>query len=398
MPKINSRTELLRWQTSFALCLMLFGTVLVNTIYGQNVESRDKKLLTSSGQFAVGHTLFDWIDKTRKEPATSDPSDFRQIVAELWYPASANAVGKKSNYRFRLESYRSVLDEKTMNILSSVKTDWIEDAAISEKSSFPVFVFSHGWNSRSSLYGTFLSNLASHGYIVVGINHPFMGRVALSSGTVTEPIDNQFPGQDAANQFYAEDVIFVLNQLAKLNQRDADNRFTSKISMSKIVAGGHSSGFPAVSGAAVRDKRIRGVISFDSGVPTIVRRQGLDAPELLFRGETASYTDLFFRGEKVHPKGTIYDVDFFRVHRADFYDLVISGSTHNSVFDEYLFAENTEESEISKRNHKIIEQFAVSFLEKIFTNKASPILEGGETVENTKLRVIKAFRQTDGKK
>jgi hypothetical protein len=121
-----------------------------------------------------------------------------------------------------------------------------------------------------------------------------------------------------------------------------------------------------------------------------VRRKGLDVPLLLFRGETKSYTDLFFRGENIHPKGTIYDVSFFRSHRADFYDLMISGTTHTSVLDEYLFAEDEQERGISLRNHKIIGRFAAEFLAKVLQDSKSPVLDGKETVEYAKLRLIKA--------
>ena len=128
-------------------------------------------------------------------------------------------------------------------------------------------------------------------------------------------------------------------------------------------------------------------------MPKIVRREGLDVPILLFRGATNTYTDLFFRGEDVHPKGTIYDVDFFRVHRGDFYDLVISGTTHNSVYDEYLFAETNAERELSIRNHTIIAAYAVAFLDQVLKGKDSPLL--GETAEDnphTTLRVIPALQ------
>lgn len=378
---------------AFAIAALLNLLTGINRVVNAQVsEDKSIKLLSPSGQFPVGHILFDWVDSTRREPATPEPSDFRQVIAEIWYPARANAEGKKAAYRARLESYRSVLDEKTINILASVQTPWIEGAAVNNSAPFGVLIFSHGWSSRSSSYGTFLSNLASRGYIVVGINHPYMGMIALSNGRVTEPNDLQFPAQEDADQFYADDVIFVLNQLAKLNGKDIDNRFTGMIDMSKVLAAGHSSGFPAVSGAAVRDKRIKGLISFDAGVPTVVRRQGLDVPLLLFRAETNSYTDLFFRGENVHPKGTIYDVDFFRVHRADFYDLVISGTTHMSVSDEYLLAQNEKERGISKRNHKIIERFSAEFLGKVLKGHESPVLDGAEKVEDTKLRLIKARR------
>ncbi len=159
----------------------------------------------------------------------------------------------------------------------------------------------------------------------------------------------------------------------------------------RVGAVGHSSGFPAVSGAAVTDKRIKALISFDAGVPRIVRREGLDVPILLFRGATDSYTDLFFRGDDVHPKGTIYDVDFFRVHRGGFYDLVISGTTHNSVYDEYLFAETDAERDLSIRNHRIIAAYAAAFLDQVLNGQDSPLL--GETAEDnphTTLRMIPA--------
>ena len=220
-----------------------------------------------------------------------------------------------------------------------------------------------------------------------------MGKVALSNGEITESTDSQFPNQEYANRFYADDVIFVLDQLSGLNDKDLDGRFTGAIDMDRIAAGGHSSGFPAVSGAAVRDNRIKGLISFDAGVPKIVRREGLDMPILLFRADSASYTDLFFRGKYVHPKGTIYDVNFFRVQRGDFYDLVISGTTHSSVYDEYLFVEDKEEYALSKRNHKIIGLYAVEFLAKVLKGADSSLLDNTKTAPHTTLRVIKARRR-----
>jgi hypothetical protein len=102
-----------------ALLNLLTG---INVVSAQVSEKKSIELLPPSGQFPVGHILFDWVDSTRREPATSEPSDFRQVIAEIWYPARANAAGKKAAYHARLESYRSVLDEKTINILASAQT------------------------------------------------------------------------------------------------------------------------------------------------------------------------------------------------------------------------------------------------------------------------------------
>ena len=110
---------------------------------------------------------------------------------------------------------RSIWGDESVDFLKAVKTDWITAPLMSSDGPFPVFVFSHGWGARSSSHGTFLANVASYGYIVVGINHPFLGAVVLRDGQVTQPNDNQFPDQQSANEFYASDVAFVLDKLTE---------------------------------------------------------------------------------------------------------------------------------------------------------------------------------------
>ena len=355
-------------------------------------ETEPIYLMQPKGPFQVGHVMLDWTDPTRKEPATADPNDLRQVPVQIWYPARKDSPGERAAYRPRVEAFRSTWGDETVDMIKAIKTLWIEAAEISPNGPFAVFVFSHGWGARSSSHGTFLSNLASNGYIVVGLNHPFMGKIALSNLEITEPSDSQFPTQDDANRFYSDDVIFAINQLSNLNEQDPIGRFTGTMDLKRISAGGHSSGFPAASGAAVRDPRIKALVSFDSGVPRAVRDKGLDVPIFLFRAETESYTDLFFRGEHVHPKGTIYDVNFFRVMRADFYDLVISGTTHQSCYDEYLFAEKKEERDISLRNHQLFGMYTAAFLEKALRGVESTLLQDSVSKDPISLRFIPAFR------
>ncbi len=355
---------------------------------GEDSGTDSVALLVPPGPYAVGQVLLDWADTTRAEPGTDAPDDMRQIPVQIWYPAPAGATGDPAPYRPRVEAFRATWGDEGVDFLNSVETSWIMDAPVSPDGPFPLFVFSHGWSARSSSHGTFLSSLASHGYIVVGINHPYLGMVALPGDVVTEPNDEQFADQASANRFYAEDVMFVLDKVAELNR---DGRLAAAVDMGRVGAGGHSSGFPAVSGAAVTDERIKALISFDAGVPKIVRREGLDVPILLFRGATDSYTDLFFRGEDIHPKGTIYDVDFFRVHRGDFFDVVILGTTHNSVYDEYLFAETSEARQQSILNHTTFTAYAVAFLDQVLKGQASPLFaETPDDDPNVTLRAIPA--------
>ncbi len=374
-----------------------FSALLIIVFATSNIEAQEKntdniKIMESYGSFGVGHVFLDLIDIDRKEMATKNPNDLREIPIQVWYPIAKGTQGKKSNYRPRVEAFRADWGDQSVDYIKQVQTSVIEHAKISSDKAFGVFLFSHGWGARSSSHTTFLSNLASKGYIVVGINHAYMGKVVLSNMQFTEPDDSQFKNQEEANKYYADDVIFVINHLKQLNRNDPNGLFTNAVKLNNIIAGGHSSGFPAVSGAAVIDHRIKGLISFDSGVPKVVRRNGLEVPLLLFRAEKDSYTDLFFRGINVHPKGTIYNVDFFRVHRADFYDLVISDTTHSSIYDGYIFAETEEERVLSLRNHKIVLNWTSEFLTVVFDGTPSQLLENKKDEPFTKLRVINAFK------
>ena len=45
------------------------------------------KMPKLTGQYPIGSTAHHWVDKERKEWFTDDPSDVRQIMVQLWYPA-----------------------------------------------------------------------------------------------------------------------------------------------------------------------------------------------------------------------------------------------------------------------------------------------------------------------
>lgn len=373
---------------------LLFCTaLLISFIHqAQELTKETPSIIAAEGAYEVGHMLLDLVDENRKEPATDDPLDLRQVPIQIWYPAIKGSSSQKAHYRPRIEDFRSQWGDESVDYIKSVSTSYFENSKVSREKAFGVFIFSHGWGARSSSHSTFLSNLASYGYIVIGMNHPYMGKVALTNGTVTEPNDNHFENQAAANKFYAEDVVFVMDQLALLNKEESNSPLSGTLALDQLIAGGHSSGFPAVSYAAVIDNRIKGLISFDSGVPKIVRNEGLDIPIFLFRAEKDSYTDLFFRGKNVHPKGTIYDVDFFRVHRGDFYDFVIANTTHSTIYDQYIFTEVKEEQELSKQNHRLIIKWTVAFHKKVLENKNNGLFENKDLIQGTTLRTIASFQ------
>ena len=215
-------------------------------VFAQAVEDAVPALLEPTGPYPVGQILLDWTDTSRGESATEDPNDRRQLPVQIWYPAAASAEGEQARYRPRIEAFRTEWGDETVDFFNAIETTWIVEASPSKDGPFPVFVFSHGWGARSSSHGTFLSDLASHGYVVFGLNHPYLGKVALADGTITQPDDSQFADHEDAETYYADDVIFALDQIARLGSAGGDDRFKGKLDMKRVAAGGHSSGFPAV--------------------------------------------------------------------------------------------------------------------------------------------------------
>jgi predicted dienelactone hydrolase len=129
---------------------------------------------------------------------------------------------------------------------------------------FPIVLLSHGWQGTRSEYTSLAEDLASYGYAVFGIDHPYMGWIALPSGQVTEATEKQFRNPAEIMEYYGQDLRFALEQIAKLNSSDRDNVFVKRLDLSRIAAIAHSSGFSAVSTACRQDRRIKACINIDA--------------------------------------------------------------------------------------------------------------------------------------
>jgi len=55
------------------------------------------ELPAPTGPYAVGQTVFRWVDNSRPEVMTDVPDDFREVNATIWYPAEPG-TGTKSPY------------------------------------------------------------------------------------------------------------------------------------------------------------------------------------------------------------------------------------------------------------------------------------------------------------
>jgi DNA-binding Xre family transcriptional regulator len=96
---------------------------------------------------------------------------------------------------------------------------------------YPVLIFSHGRGGYRQ-HNTFQAEeLASHGYIVAAIDHPYAASgVVFPDGRLTDfdtrMLDRHF--EDGVITYLAQDAIFTLDQLAALNKADPHGVLTGR--------------------------------------------------------------------------------------------------------------------------------------------------------------------------
>jgi dienelactone hydrolase len=245
------------------------------------------KLPVPTGRYPVGTRTLFLTDLNRTEMHEGAAPGKRQVVAQLWYPA-ATARWRKAVYRRRKEtsprsSYQAVL-----------KTHSLQDAPVAA-GSFPVLVHNSAWGGFRNR-GTFITqDLASHGFIVVALSHPYnSSRVELADGSVAHadpfdlgfsrarfiPLQDRFAMADQELAIQTADCRFVLDQLEILD-RTPGHPLESRMLMDRVGAYGYSFGAAVCVDLAREDSRVRAALELDGVLHGSAAAYGLDKPVML---------------------------------------------------------------------------------------------------------------------
>ncbi|MCP9625150.1 hypothetical protein NMK54_33935 [Nocardia otitidiscaviarum] len=250
------------------------------------------------GDFEIGQTALHLVDEARADPF--QPERRRELMVSVFYPAAEVAGYPQAHYLSK-ELIPSL--EKQFGIqLPGMLTSSFTDAPAMEGARYPVLLYSPGAGD-SRLYGTGLAeDLASRGYVVVTIDHPYEASAV------------EFPGprivfHQKADGFTPElrtryinarlaDTSFVVDSLTALNHGanpDAEQRplpvgLNQVLDLGRIGMVGHSSGgFVAVE-AMHGDRRIDAAVDLDGqlGVDDDLGRaasEGVDRPVLIMTSQ-----------------------------------------------------------------------------------------------------------------
>ncbi|MCB5169081.1 lipase [Streptomyces bambusae] len=244
------------------------------------------RLAGPTGPAPVGAVELHLVDPTRTEPAAG-PGRPRELMVTVTYPAG-DTQGRPvlpwlppGAERALKAKFGGALDAVVLPATHSA------DGAPARCGRHPVVLYSPGYAADRGFNTLVVEDLASHGYVVVTVDHPYdSGEVEFPDGRVVL----SRPGDPAeAVAVRAADLRFVLDRLAELargGNPDAGRRplprgLSRALDLSRTGVFGHSRGGAAAAALLGGDARVRAGINLDGSVHGPVVERGLDRPFLL---------------------------------------------------------------------------------------------------------------------
>lgn len=215
-------------------------------------------------------------------PNSSTPGP-RSFMIQLFYPAE-NA--KKYPLAPYMGPGTAATYEKGYGLppgtISLIQTNSHARAPIKPCGNIELILFSPGYGASRKLYTTLVEDLASHGYLVVTIDHTYDAAVVeFPDGTLvfSDPTNN-FTDPVIYSKLFdtrVKDVLFTLEMLYKdLTKSIPGVRNRLKIEETGMF--GHSFGGATTAEAMFIDSRIRGGLDLDGSVSGTVVEKGLGRP------------------------------------------------------------------------------------------------------------------------
>ncbi|GAA4621076.1 alpha/beta hydrolase [Actinoallomurus vinaceus] len=287
-----------------------------------------------TGPDPVGTTSLYLKDTSRPDPWVPT-AQARELMVSLWYPAKSR-TGPRAPYVTPKESELLLKGADITGVpsdaLSKTKTNAVLDARpAGRERTLPLVVLSPGLSEPRSTLTALGEDLASRGYVAVGIDHTYESlATTFPDGRVTTCVacdvhkDQEFNEKLVKSR--AADVSFVLDELTRSRPKW---KGASLIDPSRIAMEGHSVGGASAIGAMLKDSRIRAGIDMDGTTLTTIPEGGLSRP-FLFLGTQAKHS----------PGGadTTWDRDW-RLLTGWRRWLVVAGAEHASFTDDSLLVE-----------------------------------------------------------
>jgi predicted dienelactone hydrolase len=311
------------------------------------------------GTNSVGTASFSLVDDSRDNSFFGAPDEQREIYVQAWYPGVIEQGRPAPRVRtLWAELYRGDPDLFTLftRYLRGVKTHSYEDIPLSTaQASYPVVVFDHAMGSFPEQSTLLMEHLASHGYVVLALSHPYSSmRVVSFDGTaiyldldkieeLSAPYDDEgaeirakleqadaeermalqleryerASGLNALMATWVDDLRFVLDAVTRPASPDPKlQEIANRIDVDRIGMLGMSFGGGAVTELCKSDVRCRAALNIDGGTFGQRQRQPLEVPYLSLTRENQDSVAYLLPASR----GDYYSVEVAGTRHLDFTD------------------------------------------------------------------------------
>lgn len=230
------------------------------------------------GIYDVGVKYFHLVDEKRNDPFLDKSLKKRELMVKIYYPAMKD---DSKPYSFYFHNSSELIKQFAafynmpdfmFDHLNLVKTNSKDDLQLSDKEqSYPVVLFSHGAGTTAEVQTSQCEDMASHGYIVVAIDHTYASAATVFPDRIVthKEATTDFNTADPAEiitQIMTDDAEFVIDSLYEMNRGKIDTIFKERLNLDKIGAIGHSVGGAVAYNLAINESRIKAAVNLDGVV------------------------------------------------------------------------------------------------------------------------------------
>ncbi len=264
------------------------------------------RIANPSGPYDVGTRIYELIDDSRRE-IYSGREEARRFMIQVWYPSEADSSSERAPWMSEAKVYAPAIASHIglpsffLDHLALVKIPSYKESPLAASSKpFPVILFSHGWNGFNAQNTGQALELASHGYVVVGVQHTYgavvtvfpNGDVALNNPAALPPDETPTDEYEVTAQKLVEqwagDLGYTLDFMKGENE-DSSSPFFGKLNLNLVGVYGHSTG----GGAAVQfcgtDPRCIALLGMDPFMRPVsyeVINNGVEQPSFFMFSQT----------------------------------------------------------------------------------------------------------------
>jgi len=393
-----------------------FLLILIIALGFQQLISRNNSqtvLPKPTGPYAVGSRYLYLINKDRPDLISPAPDDYRAISLQIWYPAELGPDDQPIllNDRKLIEGY---VQEGAL--YPAILTEWALEPTHSflkarpakAKTPFPVILYSSSGVMNAN---TFLSEeLASHGYVVFSIGHPYWCEFYFDAEGKTTPLDKNseyykqlwkeegswqvlkakkeitlaktleeradlnkklneaMPAEVSDLRLWGEDIGFVIDQLTEMNSKSGF--FKGIMDVNRIGVMGYSKGGAAAGQyCLIPDDRCKAGINLGGFMFGDIVEKNLKKPFLIM-------THI----EPWAPNGFPIGEYFFKRAESSAYIIAIRDALHGNFCDmtlakKYIKLEGIVGPIDGKKFLKIMEYYVRAFFDKYVKGVPGAVIE-----------------------